>query len=97
MMPAEFDAGDLHEERLEDIWNDAARFGRAERFDAKQLTGACARCQFGSLCRAGCPTMAFYTTGSTSENPYCLLRLEKARLQKAPAKSSFRGALAEDE
>lgn len=77
-LPAEFDAGDLHTERLEDIWNDAHRFCYATEFDASRLTGACARCPYGRLCRAGCTTLAYWTTGSIYENPYCLYRLETA-------------------
>lgn len=77
-LPPEFDAGDLHDESLGAIWNDAHRFAYTTEFDAKRLTGGCARCQFGPLCRAGCPSLAYWTTGTIHENPYCLQRLESA-------------------
>lgn len=72
-MPADFDAGDLHTESLEDIWNDTDRFAYSTQFDPTKLTGECADCRFAALCRAGCTTMAFWVTGTIYENPYCLL------------------------
>ena len=77
MMPEEFDAGDLHDESLETIWNDRSRFAYTLQYDPRRLTGACASCQFGALCRAGCTTMAYWATGSIYENPYCLHRLQQ--------------------
>ncbi len=72
LMPSEFDAGDLQEESLEKIWADVDRFAFSTCFDPHKLTGSCARCRFGALCRAGCTTMAYWTTGTIYENPYCL-------------------------
>lgn len=74
-LPPEFDAGDLHDEDMTTIWNDRERFAYSTRFDPNRLTGACARCRVGALCRAGCTTMAFWTTGTIYENPYCLQRV----------------------
>jgi radical SAM protein with 4Fe4S-binding SPASM domain len=76
-MPAEFDAGDLHDETLEEIWGDEERFAYGTRFDPRKLTGACATCAFGSLCRAGCTTMAYWVTGTIYENPYCLYKVRE--------------------
>jgi radical SAM protein with 4Fe4S-binding SPASM domain len=78
-LPADFDAGDLHTESLEDIWKDEERFAYSTRFDPARLTGDCADCRFGALCRAGCTTMAFWVTGTIYENPYCLLSQGKPR------------------
>ena len=74
ILPPEFDAGDLHAERLRDIWADSARFGYSTAFDATKLTGDCARCRFGALCRAGCTATAYYSTGTVYNNPYCIYR-----------------------
>ena len=74
-MPPEFDAGDLHDESLATIWNDAERFAYSTRFDASKLAGPCGRCRVGPLCRAGCTTMAYWTTGSIYSNPFCLHRV----------------------
>ncbi len=72
MMPPELDAGDLHEESLTTIWNDARRFAYTTEFHPSQLRGACARCEVAGLCRGGCTTMAYWSTGTITENPYCL-------------------------
>ena len=74
MLPPEFDAGDLHDEPLTTIWNDVERFAYSTRFSAANLAGPCARCRVGPLCRAGCTTMAYWTTGSIYTNPFCLHR-----------------------
>jgi len=75
IMPPEFDAGDLHDESIATIWNDAERFAYSTRFDASKLAGPCGRCRVGPLCRAGCTTMAYWTTGSIYTNPFCLHRV----------------------
>lgn len=76
-LPADFDAGDLHEESIEMIWQDRDRFIPSCAFDPARLTGRCARCSHGALCRAGCTTMAYWTTGTIYENPYCLQTLSE--------------------
>jgi radical SAM protein with 4Fe4S-binding SPASM domain len=74
ILPPEFDAGDLHEESLEVIWRDASRFAFSTAFDPRKLEGDCRRCAFGALCRAGCTSMAYYTTGTVYSNPFCISR-----------------------
>lgn len=78
MLPPEFDAGDVHDEPFATIWSDADRFAYSTRFDAGKLAGPCARCKVGPLCRAGCTTMAYWTTGSIYGNPFCLHRVRGA-------------------
>ncbi len=72
MMPPELDAGDLHHESLATIWNDAGRFAYTTGFHPSKLRGACGKCKLGGLCRGGCTTMAYWSTGTVAENPYCL-------------------------
>ena len=72
MMPPELDAGSLHDESLATIWNDASRFAYTTEFHPSRLQGVCARCKLGGLCRGGCTTMAYWSTGTIAENPYCL-------------------------
>ncbi len=74
MLPPEFNAGDLHTESLEDIWKDASRFGYSTAFDPNNLEGDCKSCSYGAICRAGCTSMAYYTTGTIYSNPYCISR-----------------------
>jgi radical SAM protein with 4Fe4S-binding SPASM domain len=75
LLPSEFTAGDLHGESLASIWGDRSRFAYSTAFDAEQLCGGCRRCRVGPICRAGCTTMAYYCTGTTGDNPYCLRRV----------------------
>jgi radical SAM protein with 4Fe4S-binding SPASM domain len=78
IMPPEFDAGDLNDESMTAIWNDAERFAYNTHFDAAKLAGPCGRCRVGPLCRAGCTSMAYWTTGSIYTNPFCLHRVRGA-------------------
>ena len=74
-MPRAFDAGDLHDEDFETIWNDEGRFAYSTRFDADRLEGDCGDCRFGPLCRAGCTSLAWWAGGTIYANPYCLHRV----------------------
>jgi radical SAM protein with 4Fe4S-binding SPASM domain len=77
-LPAEFDAGSLHNESLAAIWQNSERFSYVTHFNPDLLTGGCARCALGKLCRAGCPALSYYTTGTIYENRHCLRLLEDA-------------------
>lgn len=83
-LPSEFDAGDLHDESLEKIWKDKERFAYSTRFDPKKLTGNCAVCRYGEICRAGCRTMAYWVTGTIYHNPYCLLSIRDRTQHRPP-------------
>lgn len=78
-LPPEFDAGDVHDETIEDIWRDADRFAYATRFDAGKLCGGCASCRVAPLCRAGCTTMAYWSSGTIYDNPFCLLKARQCK------------------
>jgi radical SAM protein with 4Fe4S-binding SPASM domain len=75
LLPADFDAGNLHELSFTEIWRDSSRFAYSTEFNASHLSGGCKRCRFGTICRAGCTTMAYFATGTTGDNPYCLYRV----------------------
>jgi radical SAM protein with 4Fe4S-binding SPASM domain len=77
LLPSDFTAGDLHEESLATIWNDRARFAYSTEFHRSNLSGGCKACRHGSICRAGCTTMAYFATGTTGDNPYCLRRVRE--------------------
>jgi radical SAM protein with 4Fe4S-binding SPASM domain len=78
-LPPEFDAGDLHDETMEAIWQDASRFAYATHFDDGKLCGGCACCQVAPLCRAGCTTMAYWSSGTIYDNPFCLLKVRQCK------------------
>ena len=67
----EFIEGNLREESLEEIWCREGNFAYNREFDVSMLTGACAGCDKGELCRGGCRGSCYFTTGSLYENPYC--------------------------
>lgn len=77
-LPPELDAGDLHRESLRTIWEDRSRFDFTLGFTPDRLSGGCAGCDLGNLCRGGCTTMAFWTTGTLGHNPYCLRAVRRA-------------------
>lgn len=76
-LPPEFDAGDLRLQSLTEIWRDRSRFDFALDFSPERLTGPCEACDLGALCRGGCPTMSYYTSGTLGSNAYCLRALRR--------------------
>ena len=68
-LPPAFDEGSLRERTLAEIWDDP------RRFHPDQLTGACAGCPLGRICRGGCTSLAVSVTGVVGDNPHCLRRL----------------------
>jgi len=77
-MPDAFDEGNIRERSLADIWRDPDAFAYNRRFDASSLVGGCLGCAFARICRGGCRSLAFASTGGVGSNPYCLHLLERA-------------------
>lgn len=71
-LPAEFVTASVRDRDLAGIWADEACFPHARRWTPAVLAGACAPCALASLCRAGCPSVAWGATGTIGSNPYCL-------------------------
>ncbi|MBI5534008.1 MAG: radical SAM protein [Deltaproteobacteria bacterium] len=80
-MPPEFNEGNVRLRPLEEIWNDPKAFAYNRCFRQEELSGACAACAFRRICRAGCKTIAFASTGQTSHNPFCALALDSAQVR----------------
>lgn len=72
-----FVEGNVRERSLTDIWRDPERFAYNRNFSVETLTGFCGSCEHRLLCRAGCTAMAYYVTGTTTENPFCMHRVEQ--------------------
>jgi radical SAM protein with 4Fe4S-binding SPASM domain len=66
-----FIEGNLRQESLSQIWNRPDAFAYNRQFEPGMLTGACARCDKGPCCRAGCRGMCYFSTGRLYEDPYC--------------------------
>jgi radical SAM protein with 4Fe4S-binding SPASM domain len=70
----EFIEGNLREESLAEIWHKEGNFAYNREFDPAWLTGRCAGCDKGQLCRGGCRGSAYFTSGSLFDNAYCCYR-----------------------
>lgn len=63
--------GNLRQSSLEKLWYRPGSFAYNRDFRLDTLTGQCARCRFGRLCRGGAKCVASAFTGALSEDPYC--------------------------
>ncbi|WP_339062294.1 SPASM domain-containing protein [Tepidibacillus marianensis] len=64
------EAGDVKQQKIENIWNDSSVFLRLR--DQSQLEGKCGICEYQNVCM-GCRARAFYETGNyMAEEPYCI-------------------------
>ena len=68
----EFIEGNIRERSLADIWNDPNAFSYTRQFRVENLSGFCAKCEYGPLCKAGCTSAALGHSGSIGENPMCV-------------------------
>jgi len=67
----EFVEGNLRKETLGQIWFKEGNFSYNRRFSFESLSGKCAGCEKGMICRGGCRGSCYFTTGSLYENAYC--------------------------
>jgi radical SAM protein with 4Fe4S-binding SPASM domain len=75
-MPSEFNEGNVRNRSLQEIWNDPKAFAYNRCWREEDLSGACGSCAFRRICRGGCKTIAFASTGKTCHNPFCALALK---------------------
>ncbi len=73
----QFVEGNLRARTLREIWEDPRSFRYTRGFDVSALSGACAGCEYGEVCRGGCTFMAVGATGRPGDNPYCLHALAR--------------------
>ncbi len=66
-----FIEGNLRERSLIEIWNDPNAFPYNRKFSPDQLTGHCKGCSASHLCRGGCRSSNYFSTGSLFSNAYC--------------------------
>lgn len=71
----QFIEGNIKEKSIKEIWKDKNSFSYNRQFDSKDLSGYCRDCEYGSVCRGGCSSIAYSATGQLHNNPYCLYRL----------------------
>ncbi len=66
-----FIEGNLREESLREIWFKEGNFSYNRQFNTALLTGRCTACDKGAICRGGCRSSCYFTSGSLFENYYC--------------------------
>lgn len=74
----EFVEGNLGQEDLRTIWEHPESFSYTRKFTLSNLSGHCAGCEYGEVCRGGCTFMAVASTGHIGDNPYCMHSLKRA-------------------
>ena len=76
-MKDKFIEDNLNEKSLKEIWDNKKAFSYNRKFQKSCLKGFCSKCEFGEICRGGCPIISEALTGSTNNDPYCIERIEK--------------------
>ncbi|MBN1696762.1 MAG: radical SAM protein [Spirochaetales bacterium] len=76
----EYLEGNIKEISLVTLWKNPDGFSYNRKFSMKQLSGYCAECTYGPICKAGCSSCAIAFTGNIGDNPMCIHRaLQEAR------------------
>lgn len=70
-LPDEAVEGNILHESLEAIWNDPTRFAYNRSFEPAALSGDCATCKFGNICRGGCTAAAMTIHGKPNVSTHC--------------------------
>jgi len=71
----------LRRRPLAEIWKDPKLFAKFR--NKADCTGKCGKCPMAAKCKAGCSAAAVSTTGSLTENLFCIRRIETKRLLDA--------------
>jgi radical SAM protein with 4Fe4S-binding SPASM domain len=74
LQTASYVGGNLREQRLEEIWNDAPELAFTRARTAEDLWGFCRTCPFADACLGGCSFTAHAVLGRPGNNPYCHFR-----------------------
>jgi len=74
----EFIEGNVRETSLKEIWWRKGAFAYNREFTLDMLEGDCKACEYRGLCRAGCVSHAYASTGSRGSNTNCLHALCKS-------------------
>jgi radical SAM protein with 4Fe4S-binding SPASM domain len=67
------DEGNLRERSLAELWNDPRGFAYNRAFTSSQLGPGCRDCALGAICRGGCQSLCWATTGAFHHNAHCIL------------------------
>jgi radical SAM protein with 4Fe4S-binding SPASM domain len=67
------DEGNLRDRSLAELWSDPRAFSYNRAFTKTDLGPGCRDCAFGELCRGGCQSLCWATTGAFHHNAHCML------------------------
>lgn len=68
----EFVEGNIRARSLKEIWEDPDNFKWSREMSKNKLEGNCKICDFGDICKGGCPNTRLTTKGDIyKENKYC--------------------------
>ena len=67
------DEGNLRARSLAELWNDPLAFSYNRAFSPADLGPGCRACSFGEICRGGCQSLCWATTGAFHHNAHCIL------------------------
>lgn len=70
-LPDDLVEGDLRQSDFWDIWFHPDAFAYNRRFSTADLGPSCCDCDKAELCKGGCSTMSYGSTGSFHNDPYC--------------------------
>ncbi len=73
-LPDSLVEGNVRDEPFPSIWKDMSRFGYNRGFDPSSLSGPCATCPYGRICRGGCTATAIAMHGRPGTTSICLGR-----------------------
>jgi radical SAM protein with 4Fe4S-binding SPASM domain len=75
-LPTEpYNAGNVRELTIEQLWEYAERMRFARDHDKNELWGFCKSCYYAEQCRGGCSWTAHTVLGKRGNNPYCYHRV----------------------
>ncbi len=70
-----FVEGNVRERTLDEIWHAPGVFAFNRDSGQAQLTGGCARCRYGAICRGGARCVSSAVNGTVTDDPYCYHRV----------------------
>jgi radical SAM protein with 4Fe4S-binding SPASM domain len=71
-LPDSMIESNVRQESLSRIWNDPNRFAYNRLFDPTTLSGECAKCPYGLICRGGCTAVAVTLHQKPGISTHCL-------------------------
>ena len=76
-LPDDFVTGTVRQRSIADLWADDDAFPYSRGWSEELIAGACAECKLATVCRAGCPAVAYGATGAIGANPFCLREVRR--------------------